>query len=109
MTGEKPAVLSRPRSASIQTSRAALSRAQAAQIVPLVRRQIPGLAATLVRVGLAQPVAQRLGRHFVGTDLNREYVELARKRVQYRGDDRRMMREQEAGVEQIALFEDGAA
>ena len=40
-------------------------------------------------------MAQRLGRHFVGTDLNREYVELARKRVQYRGDDRRMMRERE--------------
>ncbi len=59
--------------------------------------------------GTTALVAQRLGRHFVGTDINREYVELARKRVQYRGDDRRMMREQEAGVEQIALFEDGAA
>lgn len=59
--------------------------------------------------GTTALVAQRLGRHYVGTDLNREYVELARDRLRYRGDDRRMVREQEAGVEQIALFEDGAA
>lgn len=54
-------------------------------------------------------VAQRLGRHYIGTDINREYVELARRRVQYRGDDRRMMQEQDAGVEQMALFEHTAA
>lgn len=59
--------------------------------------------------GTTALVAQRLGRHFVGTDINAEYVELARRRVQYRGDDRRMMQEQEAGVEQMALFEHTAA
>lgn len=54
--------------------------------------------------GTTALVAQRLGRHYIGTDLNLEYVELARTRLRYRGDDRRMVREQEAGVEQIALF-----
>lgn len=59
--------------------------------------------------GTTALVAQRLGRHYVGTDLNREYVELARDRLRYRGDDRRMMREKAAGVEQIALFSEDAA
>lgn len=59
--------------------------------------------------GTTALVAQRLGRHFVGTDINAEYVDLARTRLRYRGDDRRMMREQAAGVEQIALFEQEVA
>lgn len=59
--------------------------------------------------GTTALVAQRLGRHFVGTDINREYVELARTRIRYRGDDRRMVREQEAGVEQLSLLDTGAA
>lgn len=59
--------------------------------------------------GTTALVAQRLGRHYIGTDLNLEYVELARTRLRYRGDDRRMMREQAAGVEQIALFEQEVA
>ena len=48
--------------------------------------------------------AQKLGFHYVGIDLCAANVELARTRLRYRGDDRRMVREQEAGVEQIALF-----
>ena len=59
--------------------------------------------------GTTALVAQRLGRHFVGTDINREYVELARTRLRYRGDDRRMVREQEAGVEQLSLLDTVAA
>ena len=59
--------------------------------------------------GTTALVAQRLGRHFVGTDINREYVELARTRIRYRGDDRRMVREQEAGVEQLSLLDTEAA
>lgn len=55
--------------------------------------------------GTTALVAQRLGRDFVGCDLNAEYVELARKRVQYHGDDARMVKEQAAGVEQLSLLE----
>lgn len=44
--------------------------------------------------GTTALVAQRLDRHYIGTDINREYVELARTRLRYRGDDRRMLREQ---------------
>ena len=36
--------------------------AQAAQLLPLVGRQVAGLAPARIRVRLAQPVAQRLGR-----------------------------------------------
>jgi len=54
--------------------------------------------------GTTALVAQRLGRHYIGCDLNREYVGLARKRAQYRGDDQRMMQEQRVGVEQLALI-----
>lgn len=59
--------------------------------------------------GTTALVAQRLGRHYIGTDINREYVELARTRLRYRGDDRRMVREQEAGVEQLSLLDTEAA
>jgi len=49
--------------------------------------------------------AQKHHRHYIGVDLNPDTVELARRRLQYRGDDRRMVREQEAGVQQISLFD----
>lgn len=49
-------------------------------------------------------VAQRLGRDFVGCDVNADTVALANKRLYYRGDDRRMMREMEAGVMQRDMF-----
>ena len=38
-------------------------------------------------------VAQRLARHYIGTDINAEYVRLAQTRLQYGGDDRRMIKE----------------
>lgn len=43
--------------------------------------------------GTTALVAQRLGRHFIGTDINSEYVELARDRLRYCGDDKRMVKE----------------
>jgi DNA modification methylase len=54
--------------------------------------------------GTTALVAQRLGRDFIGCDLNPDYVTLANKRVQYHGDDRRMIRESAAGVQQLELF-----
>jgi DNA modification methylase len=53
--------------------------------------------------GTTALVAQRLGRDFIGCDVNEDYVKLARDRVQYHGDDKRMVKEQAAGVQQIAL------
>jgi site-specific DNA-methyltransferase (adenine-specific) len=55
--------------------------------------------------GTTAVAAQRLGRNFTGCDISPEYVELARRRVRYRGDDKRMVKESEAGVEQLSLFE----
>ncbi len=55
--------------------------------------------------GTVALVARRLGRHFIGCDINAEYVALANKRLRYGGDDKRMIAEQRAGVEQQALFE----
>jgi DNA modification methylase len=43
--------------------------------------------------GTTALVAQRLGRHYIGTDINAEYVRLAQTRLQYGGDDRRMIKE----------------
>lgn len=48
--------------------------------------------------------AQKQGRHYVLIDLTREYVELARQRLRYGGDDRRLVAEEAAGVEQLSLF-----
>jgi len=54
--------------------------------------------------GTTALAALRLGRNFTGCDLSPEYVELARKRVQYHGDEKRMIAEEAAGVEQLELF-----
>ncbi|MHC4617415.1 MAG: DNA-methyltransferase [Planctomycetota bacterium] len=54
--------------------------------------------------GTTALVAQQLGRDFIGSDLSADYVQLARDRVKYRGDDKRMVKELAAGVEQIAMF-----
>lgn len=43
--------------------------------------------------GTTALVAQRLARHYIGTDINAEYVRLAQTRLQYGGDDRRMIKE----------------
>lgn len=54
--------------------------------------------------GTTALVAQRLQRDFIGCDVNAEYVTLARDRVRYHGDDKRMVKEQDAGVQQLGLF-----
>lgn len=54
--------------------------------------------------GTTAIVAQRLGRQFTGCDLNPQYVDLARKRIAYRGDDKQMVKDEEAGIEQMRLF-----
>jgi DNA modification methylase len=59
--------------------------------------------------GTTALVAQRLGRHFIGSDLNPDYVKLARERIAYHGDDTRLLKEQAAGVKQLALFAEGYA
>lgn len=43
--------------------------------------------------GTTALVAQSLARHYIGTDINAEYVRLAQTRLQYGGDDRRMIKE----------------
>jgi DNA modification methylase len=55
--------------------------------------------------GTTALVAQRLGRHFLGCDINAEYVALANKRLHYAGDDKRMMQEEKTGNMQLKLFE----
>lgn len=65
----------------------------------------PGIALDFfMGLGTTALVAQRLGRHYIGCDLNESYVALANKRLAYHGDDARLIREQAAGVQQLALF-----
>ena len=54
--------------------------------------------------GTTALVAQRLGYHYTGCDLNGAYVELALRRLHYHGDDKKMLEEQAAGVQQQGLF-----
>jgi DNA modification methylase len=56
--------------------------------------------------GTTALVAQKHGRHFIGCDVNEDYVKLARDRVLAHGDDKRMVKEQAAGVRQLDLFGD---
>lgn len=52
--------------------------------------------------GTTALVAQRLNRYFLGCDLNPDYVELANKRIYYRGDDKRMLQETEQQTDPIS-------
>jgi DNA modification methylase len=54
-------------------------------------------------------VAQGLGRRYVLIELNPEYAQTARQRIHYRGNDRRMLDEQAAGVQQMALSHEGVS
>jgi hypothetical protein len=50
-------------------------------------------------------VAQRLGRDYIGGDLNAAYVTIATDRLAYHGDDARMVSEAAAGVRQMPLMD----
>lgn len=45
----------------------------------------------------------RLGRHFLGCDINAEYVALANKRIKYGGNDKQMMKDEKGKDENAPL------
>lgn len=57
-----------------------------------------------IGTGTTALVAQKHKRHWIGCDVNAETVDLANRRTRYHGDDKRMMDEQAAGVEQLDMF-----
>jgi len=66
----------------------------------------PGLVLDMfMGAGTTGLVAQRLGRDYIGGDLNAGYVAIATDRLAYHGDDARMVSEAAAGVRQLALMD----
>lgn len=55
--------------------------------------------------GTTALTAMRLGRDYIGIELDADTAAMAAKRVRYGGDDRRLMAEEAAGVEQITIFD----
>lgn len=55
--------------------------------------------------GTTALVAKKHGRHWLGCDINSDTVDLANARIQYHGEDKRMIKEAKASVRQMDMFE----